>query len=143
MRDRMAAAARKVGYKADLSELNVSTIHSWCNRLLTQNRHLTPLGNSYETLDDLTQLLFIFDNFKAIIGEAVPGKPFLGRWTTRWTAIEGARTYFDKITEELIDPERLVAGQPPGFLPELGRAFKAYRAALFENNRVDRARSGG
>ncbi len=32
MRDRLAAAARKVGYAGDLSELAVSTIHSFCNR---------------------------------------------------------------------------------------------------------------
>jgi superfamily I DNA/RNA helicase len=57
MRDRMAAAARKVGYLGDLSELSVSTIHSLCNRVLTQHRHRTPLGHSFETLDDLTQLL--------------------------------------------------------------------------------------
>jgi superfamily I DNA/RNA helicase len=34
MRDRLAAAAGKVGYKGDLSELRVSTIHGLCNRLL-------------------------------------------------------------------------------------------------------------
>ena len=34
MRDRLAAAARKVGYVGDLSELTVSTIHSFCNRVL-------------------------------------------------------------------------------------------------------------
>jgi len=45
MRDRMAAAARTLGYLGDLSELNVSTIHSFCNRVLTQHRHLTELGH--------------------------------------------------------------------------------------------------
>jgi DNA helicase-2/ATP-dependent DNA helicase PcrA len=33
MRDRMTAAARKVGYLGDLSELSISTIHSLCNRV--------------------------------------------------------------------------------------------------------------
>src|SRR5262245_11757229 len=31
LRDRIAEAARKVDYKADLSELHVSTIHGLCN----------------------------------------------------------------------------------------------------------------
>lgn len=31
MRDRMSAAAQKVDYKGDLSELTVSTIHGLCN----------------------------------------------------------------------------------------------------------------
>lgn len=57
LRDRIAATSRKVGFAGDLSELRVSTIHGMCNRLLMQHRHRTPLGNNYETLDELTQLL--------------------------------------------------------------------------------------
>jgi hypothetical protein len=68
MRDRLSAAAQKTGYRGDLSELVVSTIHSLCNRLLSQHRHRTELGHNYETLDELTQLLFIFDHFDDIIG---------------------------------------------------------------------------
>ena len=63
LRDRISAAARKVGYSGDLTELRVSTIHSLCHRLLAVHRHRTVLGNNFETLDELTQLLFIFDNF--------------------------------------------------------------------------------
>jgi len=54
MRDRLAAAGRKVGYEDDLSELTITTIHGFCNRLLTEHRHRTTLGHGYETLDDLT-----------------------------------------------------------------------------------------
>ena len=135
MRDRLAAAARKVGYVADLSELAVSTIHSLCNRVLTQHRHRTPLGHNYETLDELTQLLFIFEHFEEIIGPATSDL-FLGRWKTRWTAIEGARGYFDKITEELVDPEQLVSSGD-AILNAIGRAYQAYEKALFETNRID------
>ena len=56
MRDRLAAAARKVEYTGDLSEMTVSTIHGFCHRVLTQHRHRTALGHNYETLDELTQL---------------------------------------------------------------------------------------
>jgi DNA helicase-2/ATP-dependent DNA helicase PcrA len=135
MRDRLSAAAQKVGYRGDLSALRVTTIHGLCNRILTQHRHRTQLGNSYETLDELTQLLFIFEHFDEIIG---PGESelYLGKWKTRWTAIEGARGYFDKITEELIDPERLAASADP-FLQVIARAYCAYEAALFANNRAD------
>ena len=112
MRDRLSAAAQKVGYRGDLSELRVTTIHGLCNRILTQHRHRTELGNSYETLDELTQLLFIFEHFDEIIGPQ-ENDLYLGKWKTRWTAIEGARGYFDKITEELVDPERLSASPDP------------------------------
>ena len=60
LRDRISAAARKVGYSGDLTELRVSTIHSLCHGLLAVHRHRTVLGNNFETLDELTQLLFIF-----------------------------------------------------------------------------------
>jgi len=135
MRDRLAAAARKVGYRGDLSELTASTIHSFCNRILTQHRHRTELGHSYDTLDELTQLLFIFENFGEIIGPA-ENDLFLYRWKTRWTAIEGARAYFDKITEELVDSERLVASTD-SFLRGIGEAYRRYERALVEANRTD------
>ena len=135
MRDRLTTAARKVGYVGDLSELTVSTIHSFCNRVLTQHRHRTELGHSFDTLDDLTQLLFIFEHFDEIIGPPENGL-FLLRWKTRWTVIEGARGYFDKITEELVDPEQLTGSANP-FLVAIGNAYCRYERALLDANRTD------
>lgn len=135
MRDRMAAAARRIDYKGDLSELTVSTIHGLCNSLLQRYRHKTPLGHSFETLDELTQLLFLFEHFDKIVGQTRDGI-YLERWKTRWTAIEGIRRYFDKITEELLDPDVLVRSGNP-FLHGIGKAYLAYRRALFQDNRVD------
>ena len=135
MRDRLSAAAQKVDYRGDLSELRVTTIHGLCNNILGVHRHRTELGNSYETLDELTQLLFIFEHFDEIIGAENEGL-FLGRWRTRWTAIEGTRGYLDKITEELVDAEQLLASTDP-FLQSIARAHRAYEAALFASNRTD------
>lgn len=135
MRDRLAAAARKVGYAGDLSELRASTIHSLCNRILSQHRHRTDLGHGFDTLDDLTQLLFIFEHFDEIVGPAEDDL-FLGRWKTRWTAIEGARTYFDKITEELVDPKRM-AEDDDAFVRTIGEAYRRYEHALLQGNRTD------
>ena len=135
MRDRLAAAARKVNHAGDLSELTISTIHGFCHRLLTRHRHRTELGPNYETLDELTQLLFIFEHFDEIVGPPDDGR-FLTRWRTRWTAIEGARRYFDKITEELVDPSRLAASGNP-FLRAVGGACRRYEQALLNANRVD------
>ena len=88
MRDRLAAAPRKVGYAGDLSELTVSTIHGFCNRVLTRHRHRTALGHNYQTLDELTQLLFLFEHFDAIVGPPEDGL-FLTRWKTRWNRHRG------------------------------------------------------
>ena len=135
LRDRISIAAQNVGYRGDLSELKATTIHGLCNRLITTHRHRTPLGSNYETLDELTQLLFIFDHFKDIIGPLVNDR-YLGKWTTRWTAIEGMCGYFNKITEELIDSRLLIQSVDP-FLQSLGQAYDAYRHALLQKNRLD------
>ena len=135
MRDRLSAAAQRVGYIGDMSELSVSTIHGLCNNILTRYRHKTHLGNNYEILDDLTQLLFIFEHFQDIIQPDETGL-YLGKWKTRWTAIEGARSYFDKITEELVDSRLLNDSEVP-FLQQVGRAYRAYEHALHEGNRTD------
>ena len=135
LRDRTAAAARKLGYSADLSELKATTIHGYCNRLIQLHRHRTPLGNNFETLDDLTQLLFLYDNFAEVVGkDTVP--PYLGRWSTKWTAIEGLRDYFNKVTEELVDSKGLTSSADT-FLAGLGAAYEAYCRLLLANNRLD------
>jgi DNA helicase-2/ATP-dependent DNA helicase PcrA len=46
------------------------------------------------------------------------------------------RSYFDKITEELVDPAQLLDAPNP-FLQQLGAAYTAYRQALFNANRLD------
>jgi len=135
MRDRLSAAAQLVGYHGDLSELNVSTIHSFCSHILARYRHRTWLGHNFETLDELTQRLFIFDHFDEIVGPEVDGK-FLGHWSTRWTAIEGAQGYFDKITEELVSAVALEDSGDP-FLAGIGRAYRAYELALSNTNHID------
>jgi DNA helicase-2/ATP-dependent DNA helicase PcrA len=135
LRDRIAAAARTTGYKQDLSELRVGTIHSICNSLLMDHRHRTPLGNNYETLDDLTQLLFIFDHFDEIVGDLQNGL-YLGRWQSKWWAIEELSKYFNKITEELVDPEKLTHAND-SFVVSLAAAYSAYYKKLLDKNKID------
>lgn len=135
LRDRISAASAKLGYQGDLSELRATTIHGFCNRLLTTYRHHTPLGSSYETLDDLTQLLFIFDNFDEIVGQQQDGHYF-GKWTTKWSAINAVRDYFNKITEELVDPTRL-SDSGDQFLGLMGGAYQTYCGLLFDKNQLD------
>src|SRR5437588_9620587 len=48
LRDRVASAARKIGYNGDLTALRVGTIHGICNRFVLEFRHKTPLGSGYE-----------------------------------------------------------------------------------------------
>jgi DNA helicase II / ATP-dependent DNA helicase PcrA len=136
MRDRLSETARRVGYQDDLSQLIIGTIHGISNNFVTRYRHHTDLGHGYKTLDELTQLLFLFDHFEEIIGKQDNKGLFIERWSTRWTAIEGARNYFNKITEEVIDPLNLVSSNLP-FLFTLGSAYKNYQKLMVETNHID------
>ena len=135
MRDRFSSAARRVGFDGDISELRVSTIHSLCSDILDKHRHRTPLGHGFETLDSLTQRLFVFDHFNEIIGSEEDGL-YLGQWRTKWTAIQGVCGYFDKISEELVDVEKLMDSDEEG-LSAIGSAYQRYSAGLQAENRVD------
>jgi DNA helicase-2/ATP-dependent DNA helicase PcrA len=136
LRDRLRTAAISTGYAGDLSSLRTGTIHGVCNEFVDRYRHLTPLGNGYEVLDELTQALFLFEHFDEVFGAPDVSDRYLGRWATKWTAISGIQRYLDKITEELIDSAALAASGS-SFLGELARAHGAYEAALVEENRVD------
>ena len=135
IRDRISAAASKLGYKGNLFELLTGTIHGVCNRILQEHRHRTPLGNNYSTLDDLGQLLFLYEHFDEVVGREAP-QPYLGKWGTKWRAIKGLRDYFNKLTEELLGLVDLINVDDP-FLSALGTAHGRYRSILFEDNRVD------
>jgi DNA helicase-2/ATP-dependent DNA helicase PcrA len=135
LRDRLSVAARDLDYTGDLSELVVGTIHGICNEFIRKYRQHTPLGSNYEVLDDLTQLLFMFDHFDEIIGPE-EGDRYLRRWSTKWSAIKGARDYFNKITEELVDSSRL-SRSGDAFVSGIGHAYGRYRRLLFDKNRID------
>ena len=135
LRDRLALLSKKLGYQGNLTKMNVGTIHGISNNFIQKYRHRTTLGNNYEVLDDLTQLLFIFDHFDEIVGPETDEKYF-DRWESKWTAIRGCRDYFNKITEELIDVPNLADSDEP-FIQMIGSAYERYVQKLFEYNRID------
>jgi len=137
LRDRLSTFAEQIGYSGNLSDLKVGTIHGISNDFILRNRHFTELGNNYEVLDDLTQLLFIFDNFKEIVGEEKKeDEKYFDKWKSKWGTIEGLTKYFNKISEELIDLELLLKSKDK-FVKELGQAYINYRKCLLESNKID------
>ena len=136
MRDRLAAAARKVGYAGDLSELAVSTIHSFCNRVLTQHRHRTELGHSFDTLDELTQLLFIFEHFDEIIGP--PENDLFLRPLE--DPVDGHRRGARLLRQDHRGTRRSRAAHrvpPTPSSRAIGNAYRRYERALLDANRTD------
>ncbi len=136
LRDRIQQAARAIGYKGDLSQLQVGTIHGLSNRYITRYRLHTGWGSGAEVLDELTQSLFLFENFEAVVGPVTENEKILGHWATRWTAISGLVEFFNKITEELVSPPALIEGDDE-FLSLIGQAYLRYEQKLQELNRLD------
>ena len=135
LRDRFSAAARKVSWKGDVSSLQLGTIHSLANGYLREFRHYTTTGSIGDVLDDLTQYLFIYEHREEIVGNPVDGKYF-GRWTSRWHTIKALAGHFNKITEELVDPQALVDAED-SFTSRLGLAYILYTDTLLASNRLD------
>lgn len=141
LKERVARDAKKFGVEGDLSGLVTGTIHGICNSFIDRHLHSTPLGNNYDVLDEMTQLLFIFQHFDEIVGEAVVEDDeyptyVAGKYSSKWTAIKGLARYFDKITEELIDPEELLEDSDEQ-TQTIGQAYISYAQQLAENNKID------
>jgi len=102
LRDRISEVIRKLGIKIPLNELKVGTIHSLCDFFISKYVVYTPLKKNYVILDELTQQLFVYEHFEEIIGDN-----FIDRWKSKWERIKRLIPYFNKLTEELIDLEKL------------------------------------
>lgn len=131
MHNRLLSLAKEVAYTGDLSQLRVGTIHSVCNRLIMEHRHLTPLGNDYTTLNEFSQRLFIFQHLHTIDRHGF----FRSKWNIQWEASKWLQEYFDKIMEELIDKHTLFHDPRP-FQKHLALAYHAYGTLLLKENRV-------
>jgi len=120
----------------DLSNMSVGTIHSICNSIIQNHiNHFPNLHRNYEVLEELTQTLFLYENFDEIFGEPIDGK-YLNTWRSIWYTIEHATLYFNKITEECVDVDRLKKDKNI-FVRLLADAYIRYKTKLDETNRID------
>lgn len=136
LRDRISQFAKKLNYKVSLHELITGTIHSICDTFISANIKQTAIKKNYIILDDLTAALFINEHFSEIVEPYKINKLYYRRWSGKWSTIDRIKKYFDKITEELIDPDELV-GSDDDFISMIGQSYISYRDLLIENNRLD------
>jgi DNA helicase-2/ATP-dependent DNA helicase PcrA len=137
LRDRLNEYARLFGYSGPLYEMRVGTIHSMCDEFVRKYVNNSPIKRNYETLDELTQSLFLNEHFSKIVPEETKlNGLYFGRWEYKWTTIRGLTPYLNKIVEELIDPRELKVS-PSEFLNLLGQVFEKYESELYAANRID------
>ncbi len=144
LQDRLARIAREVDCTDDLSQTQIGTIHSVCQRLINQYLHRSPLGNEYETLDQFTQRLFIFEHLgKLCTIDAITA--FRRQWGTDWSVAEKLGKVFNTIAEELIFDalKDRYAHKPCPSSPQealvfyLAYAYRNYQNLLVQNNCLD------
>ena len=135
LRRRFTSSALACGVPGDFSRVNITTIHSLCHRLLKPHAASVGLRPGYRVLDDGEQRLLLREQSDAVFG---PEWDTLSRrgWHGGVQPMNEAASYFDRICDELIDPEDLVQSERQ-FIAALGRCCLRYRNLLLQRNAVD------
>ena len=132
---RFESSALACGFRGDIKEVQVTTIHGLCRRLLNPNAGMVGLRRDYRVLNEEEQLLLLSQESDAVFG---PDKGILSRrgWRDGVYAVAEAARYFDRICDELFDVD-VVAGSGRPFIAALGRSCQRYRQLLLRHNALD------
>jgi DNA helicase II / ATP-dependent DNA helicase PcrA len=136
LRDRINQFSKKLNLKARFHELKIGTIHGICETYISKYIKHTELNKNFVVLDELTSSLFINEHADQVLEPFKDDKKYFDRWQSKWRTIGYLKSYFDKITEEIIDPNGLI-NTGNDFLSMIGESYIAYRDLLFDQNRVD------
>lgn len=139
LKTRISNVINTLGFNIDTSDITISTIHGLCNNLLTEFIEYSIIDKEYEILDELTQKLFIYDNFDRIVDKDFyddVSHRYFGKWLGKWKTIDELSKYFNKFTEEMIYDYEL-KNDSDIFLNNLGQAYSEYKKLLEEKNYVD------
>ena len=134
IRDRIYQTAERIGYLEAINNIKINTIHGLCNDFILENLSYTKLKKGYKILDEISQMLFLNESFNEIFPQE--NGLYLGKWASKWLTIQESVAYLNKITEEMIELERL-ENQNNNFLRLLAKAYRAYQNKLFEINKID------
>ena len=132
---RFTSSALACGAPGDLSRVNITTIHSLCHRLLKPHAALVGLRPGYRVLDEEEQRLLLREESAAVFG---PDREtlYMPGWHGGVRTVDEAARYFDRICDEIIDPEDLVQSEQ-AFIAALGRCCLRYRCLLLHYNALD------
>ena len=137
LRERFVAVARATGVPGDLERVRIGTIHGQCHRLLRDHAHRAGLRPDFQVLNEEEERALLTLRFDDIFG---PDLDDLGgggwRWREPYLVIKHAQRYFDRICDELISVDDLVASHDR-FLAALGRCCQRYEELLLDGSLVD------
>ena len=137
LRERFVAAALATGYWGDIDRVSIGTIHSLCHRLLRSHAGRVGLGPDFRVLNEEGEFDLLEERFDDIFGPDLLDLGTNGwRWREPRLVLKHGQRYFDRICDELICPQDLMASPDP-FLAALGRCCGRYENLLLAENLAD------
>ena len=132
---RFESSALACGLKGDIKEVQITTIHSLCNRLLNSRASLMGLRSGFWLIGEEEQRVLLNQESETVFG---PDRDILAKrgWRDGAHAAAEAARYFDRICDELIDVDVLAGARRP-FIAALGRSCQRYRQLLLDRAIVD------
>jgi DNA helicase II / ATP-dependent DNA helicase PcrA len=118
----------------NLNEMYIGTIHSICLRILEENRDYTRLKRNFKMMDQFDQQFFIYQHLRDF--QSIENMNLVLTQKRRWDQSETLLKWINKITEELIDPNKLMESNYP-MMKALGKAYLLYQQLLAEDNALD------
>ena len=137
LQQRFIALATAAGCPGDLSRVRIGTIHSLCRRMLRSHGRRHGPGTDFTVLNEDEQWRLLSRRFDDVFG---PDLNVLEREGWRWRephlVIRHGRKFFERLCDELIDPEELIDSWDP-FHAALGRCYQRYRDLLLDEGSAD------
>ena len=137
LRDRFIKLATAAGCPGDLSRVRIGTIHGLCGRILRSHAKRAGLRSDFKVLNEDEQWRLLLRRYDEVFG---PDRHLLEREGWRWKepplVMRYGRRYFERLCDELIDPEELISSSDP-FHAVLGRCYRRYRDLLLAEGAAD------
>ena len=129
--DRMA----EEGLKVSLNEMYIGTMHSIFLRVLKDYAEFTRLKKNYKTFDDFDQKYAVYRNLYKRF-KPLPNLDLVSPEQSNWSKADSICRFVNKVREEAIDAETLLAGHEPEIVA-LGEVYRTYQQILVEENAID------
>ena len=129
--DRMA----EEGLKVSLNEMYIGTMHSIFLRVLKDYAEFTRLKKNYKTFDDFDQKYAVYRNLYKRF-KSLSNLDLVAPEQSNWSKADSICRFVNKVREEAIDAETLLAGHEPEIVA-LGEVYRTYQQILVEENAID------
>lgn len=133
---RISNRLAELNIQFNLNEMYLGTFHSICLRILEEYREFTRLKRSFTLFDQFDQQYFIYQHIKDF--RTLPDAQLVmgDDQTGRWAQSENLLKWLNKVSEEALDPSKLVTAPEPE-IRALALCFARYLELLNEHNALD------